>query len=144
MELKSEDKEFAASALIVSKVKINIKTVYEFYNELIKELEQAGKIGNSRVYKDSLRSLEMYYNGKLDIPFSYVDMDFLNGHEKHLRQKNCKESSMNLFFRTLRSAYNKATEAKHAKKTNYPFDDFKISKFSIKAEKEPSQRIISN
>lgn len=40
-----------------------------FYSELIEEMELAGKIGNSRVYKDSLRSLEIYYKDKLDIPF---------------------------------------------------------------------------
>jgi len=62
-------------------------------------------------------------------------MDFLRGYEKHLRERGCKDTSMNLFFRTLRSAYNKAIEAKYAKKANYPFDEFKISKFSIKTEK---------
>ena len=135
LELTSEDKEFTASTLITPKVKVKIKTVVEFYDELIKELELSNKIGNSRVYKDSLRSLEVYTNKKLDIPFSHIDMDFLRGYEKHLRERGCKDTSMNLFFRTLRSTYNKAIEAKHAKKANYPFDDFKVSKFSIKTEK---------
>ena len=135
LELRAEDKEFTASTLIAPKIKIKIKTVHEFYEEIIQELEQANKIGNSRVYKDSLRSLEMYYNGKIDIPFSHIDIDFLKSYEKWLRQRNIKDTSMNLFFRTLRSTYNKAIEAKHAKKNNYPFDEFKISKFSIKTEK---------
>lgn len=124
LELKSEEKEFTASTLIKSKEEKKVKTVHDFYSELIAELtyfgeeemELAGKIGNSRVYKDSLRSLESYYKDKLDIPFSTIDMGFLLGYEKWLRLRNCKESSMNLFFRTLRSTYNKAIERKYAKK----------------------------
>jgi site-specific recombinase XerD len=62
-------------------------------------------------------------------------LDFLRGYEKWLRQKECADTSMSLYFRTLRSTYNKAIEAKYTKKTNYPFDDYKVSKFSIKTEK---------
>lgn len=52
-----------------------------------------------------------------------------------MRSKNMKETSMNLYFRTLRSTYNKAIEANHAKRSNSLFNEFKISKFSIKTEK---------
>ena len=135
LELKADEKEFTASTLLETKAKVKIKSVVEFYSELIEELEKANKVGNSRVYKDSLRSLEIFTNGKLDIPFSHIDIDFLRDYEKWLRAKEMKETSMNLYFRTLRSTYNKAIEAKYAKKNNYPFDDFKISKFSIKTEK---------
>jgi site-specific recombinase XerD len=135
LELKVEEKEFTAFTLIKPKIKQKLKTVHEFYNELVQEMELAGKIGNSRVYKDSLRSLEVYYKNKLDIPFSDIDMEFLLSYEKFLRLKDCKENSMNLYFRTLRSTYNKAIERKHAKRDTYPFNDFKVSKFSIKTEK---------
>jgi len=135
LELKAEDKEFTVSTLIKPKIKQKLKTVQEFYNDLVQEMELSGKIGNSRVYKDSLRSLEVYYKSKLDIPFSDIDMEFLLGYEKFLRLKDCKENSMNLYFRTLRSTYNKAIERKYAKRDTYPFNDFKVSKFSIKTEK---------
>ena len=135
LELKADDKEFTASTLIKPKSKQALITVHEFYIELIEEMEKSGRIGNSRVYKDSLRSLESYYKSKLDIPFSDVDMDFLISYEKWLRGRNCKESSMNLFFRTLRSTYNKAIERKYTKRDTYPFNDYKVSKFSIKTEK---------
>ncbi len=135
LELKAEDKEFTASTLIEPKSKHIIKTVGEFYKELVNEFELTGRIGNSRVYKDSLRSLEMFTNNKLDIPFSHIDLDFLKGYEKYLRQRGCVDTSMSMFFRTLRSTYNKAIEAKHTKKSTYPFDEYKVSKFSIKTEK---------
>jgi len=135
LELKSEEKEFTASTLIAPEVKIKIKSVQEFYKDFIKELEQLNKIGNSMVYKDSLRLLERYTNNKLDIPFSHIDVDFLENYEKWLRKRNYMETSLSLVFRTLRSAYNKAIKGKHTKKANYPFEEYKISKFSTKTEK---------
>jgi site-specific recombinase XerD len=135
LEFQADEKEFTASTLIKPKAKQKLKTVHEFYNELVQEMELSGKIGNSRVYKDSLRSLEVFYKNKLDIPFSDIDIEFLLGYEKWLRLKDCKENSMNLYFRTLRSTYNKAIERKYAKRDVYPFNDFKVSKFSVKTEK---------
>lgn len=135
LELRSEDKEFSASTLIAPKARHIAKTVHEFYNELIQEFANSNKVGNSRIYNDSLKSLETYYKKKLDVPFSHIDVDFLRDYEKYLRQNGCAETTMNLYFMTLRRTYNKAIEAKHSKKTTYPFDEFKISKFSIKTEK---------
>jgi site-specific recombinase XerD len=133
LELKAEDKEFTASTLIAPKA--TIKTVKDFYKELIDEFSLANKIGNAKVYKDSYWSLKTFTNNKLDIPFSHIDLDFLKGYEKWMRQKGYKETSMSLLFRTLRSTYNKAIAAKHAKRTSYPFDDFKVSKFNTRTEK---------
>jgi len=133
LELKAEDKEFTASTLIAPKT--TVKTVKDFYKELIEEFSLANKIGNAKVYKDSYWSLKTFTNNKLDIPFSHIDLEFLKGYEKWMRQKGYKETSMSLLFRTLRSAYNKAIAAKHAKRTSYPFDDFKVSKFNTRTEK---------
>jgi site-specific recombinase XerD len=135
LELKSEDKEYTASTLIEPKVKFKIKTVAEFYKEIIKDLEAINKIGNAKIYNDSFCSLKTFTNNKLDIPFSYIDINFLNEYEKYLRKRACKETSMSLFFRTLRSVYNKAIQAKHTKLSSYPFIDFKTSKFDTKTEK---------
>jgi len=135
LELKSEEKEFTASTLIVPKVKTKVKAVYEFYEELIKGYELAEKIGNSRIYKDSYNSLKNFTANKLDIPFSHIDIDFLKQYEKWLRENKCVETTISLYFRTLRSTYNKAIDEKHVKKTDYPFNDFRISKFNTKTEK---------
>jgi len=135
LELKAEDKEFTASTLIAPQIKTRAKTVKEFYEELIAEYGLANKIGNAKVYKDSCTSLKTFTKNKLDIPFSHIDIEFLKGYEKWLRQKGCMETTISLFFRTLRSVYNKAIVAKHAKRTSYPFDDFKVSKFNVKTEK---------
>ena len=135
LELRADDKEFTASTLIASKTQNKIKSVSDFYKELVEELKLSGKIGNAKVYSDSYNSLKSFTNKKLDIPFSHIDIDFLKKYEVWMRKKNLKETSMSLLFRTLRGVYNKAIQAKQVKKSSYPFEDFKISKFSIKTEK---------
>ena len=133
LEIVAEGNEFTTSTLIVPKLKA--KNVAEFYQEIIEELNLSGKIGNARVYKDSYNSLKSFTNNKLDIPFSRIDTNFLEKYEVWLRKKNLKETSMSLLFRTLRGVYNKGIKSKYAKKSLYPFEDFKISKFNIKTEK---------
>jgi site-specific recombinase XerD len=140
LELQAEEKDYTASTLIVSKVKVKRMSVCEFYTEVIKEYEHANKIGNSRVYKDSFNSLKNFTANKLDIPFSHIDVDFLKGYEKYLRENQCTETTMSLYFRTLRSIYNKAIDAKHVKKADYPFDEFRVSKFDTKTEKRAIQK----
>lgn len=135
LELKAEDKEFTASTLIAPKAKIKIKAVGEFCKELIDEYKLSDKIGNAKVYNDLYTSLSKFTKSKLDIPFSHIDIDFLKSYEKWLRGKNCKDTSISLSFRTLRSLYNKAIAAKYAKRTSYPFEEFKVSKFNTKTEK---------
>ena len=135
LELKADEKEYTASTLIVPKVQRKIKSVFEFYEELIKEYESANKIGNSRVYKDSYNSLKNFTGNKLDIPFSHIDTDFLKQYEKWLRKNQLADTTISLYFRTLRSVFNKAIDEKHVKKTDYPFDEFRVSKFDTTTEK---------
>ena len=46
---------------------------------------------------------------------------------KQAPKKN-KETTISLQFRTLRSVYNKAIESKCARKSDYPFNEYKIQK----------------
>jgi site-specific recombinase XerD len=62
-------------------------------------------------------------------------VDWLTRYEKWLRSKGNKETTISLLFRTLRSAYNKAFEAKCTNKFNYPFNDFKVGKFDVSTSK---------
>jgi hypothetical protein len=118
LELKTEDKEFTASTLISPKSKTKSKTVQEYYKELIDDFKLSNRIGNEKVYNDSYTSLSKFTKNKLDILFSHIDTDFLKDYEKWLRHKNCKDTSISLPFRTLRSVYNKAIAAKHAKRAS--------------------------
>lgn len=137
LELNAENKDYTTTSLIKgnSTDTFTPKTVGEFYEELIAEYSQNEKYGNRLIYKGSYNSLRTFNKGKLDILFNQITEDWLIRYEKWLRSKGNKETTISLLFRTLRSAYNKAIQSKCARKSDYPFDNYKINKFSTKTEK---------
>ena len=136
LELKAEQRDYTASSLLKTKDdRFTPKSVGDFYLELIDEYSRTERCGNRLIYKGSYNSLKTFNKGKLDIPFSYIDTDWLVKYEKWLRSKGNKETTISLLFRTLRSIYNKAIQAKCARKTDYPFDDYKINKFDTSTQK---------
>ena len=102
---------------------------------MIEQYKANEKCGNRLIYKSSYNSINVFTNGNLEIPFSAIDVAWLNKYEKWLRSKGNKETTMSLMFRTLRSAYNKAIESKCARKSDSPFNDYRISKFDVSTEK---------
>ena len=136
LELNSEQKEYTTTTLLNNEnTKFELKTVSMFYKELIEQYTREDKCGNRLIYKGSFNSLKVFTNGKLDIPFNEIDIAWLNKYEKWLRSKGNRETTISLLFRTLRSAYNKAIKAKCARKSDYPFDDYKINKFDTSTQK---------
>ena len=136
LELNAIQKDYTATTLIEQKhKKITRKTVGEFYQYLITQLTENDKRGNLLVYRYSLTSIKDFSKGKTNFLFSDIDTDWLSRYEKWLRAKENKETTISLLFRTLRSVYNKAIEQKNASKADYPFNDYKISKFDISTQK---------
>lgn len=136
LELNAEQKDYTAASLVESKTETySLKTVREFYEELIDEFDKWGKIGNKRTYKASLNCLKRFTGNKLEILFSDIDFAWLNRYEEWFRIRGCKETFMSIQFRTLRSAYNKAITAHVVALKHYPFNDFKVSKFNVKTKK---------
>ena len=136
LELNSEQKEYTTTTLLNNEnTKFELKTVSMFYKELIEQYTREDKCGNRLIYKGSFNSLKVFTNGKLDIPFNEKAIAWLNKYEKWLRSKGNRETTISLLFRTLRSAYNKAIKAKCARKSDYPFDDYKINKFDTTTQK---------
>ncbi len=148
IELAAYQKEYTAASLLKSKDKIVLKTIEEYYKELINGYIAKGRRGNSRVYRDSYNSLKRFKNEKLDFFFDEIDVEWLNEYENWLRNKKCVETTISLLFRTLRSAYNKAVESNNVRKVENPFKRFKVSKFNTKTQKraiskEDIKKIIS-
>lgn len=136
LEYTANGKDYTLTGLLKGNTSaIKEKSVGEFYRELILGFERADKTGNRLIYKTSYNSIKVFNKGRLNILFSDIDALWLNRYEKWLRSKGNKETTMSLLFRTIRSAYNKAVERKCAWKANYPFDEFKISKFDVKTKK---------
>ena len=110
------------------------KSVFGFIDTLITNLINENRIGNADVYKDLKRFLSRFRNGK-DLGFAEIDDVFLSKLEQDCRNRGMSEVSMSTYFRTLRALYNKAIKEKYVKEINYPFSDFKISKFNTQTEK---------
>lgn len=136
LELNAIQKDYTATTLLEQKQKkITRKTVGEFYQQLITQLSENNKRGNLLVYRYSLSSIKEFAKGKTNFLFSDIDTDWLQRYEKWLRAKENKETTISLLFRTLRSVYNKAIEQKSASKADYPFNDYKVSKFDVSTQK---------
>lgn len=114
---------------------IRLKRFKIFFAELIEEYKSANRLGNAKVYKDTLATLNSFRNNNLDILFLDIDTSWLIQFEKWFLDRGYTETSASLQFRTLHSVFNKAIERKIVRKDIYPFDTFKISKFSTKTKK---------
>ncbi|MDR1706727.1 MAG: site-specific integrase [Prevotella sp.] len=137
LEFKTSHKNFTASSLIKTTEQTTVaKTVDAFYRELIAHYRKLGKIGNSNIYRDSYNSMKRFRKvDRLDFLFSEIDLAYLNEYEKWMVSIGKAETSMSLLFRTLRSAFNKAIEQNLVRSEDYPFKNFKMSKFSTKTKK---------
>lgn len=137
LEFKTSQKEYTATTLIESTRKISKnKTVDEFYKDLIAYYKNINKVGNASIYRNSFNSIKSFKRtDNLDFLFSEIDLEWLNQYEKWLISRKNAETTMSLLFRTLRSTYNKAIEQKIVRKDPYPFNSFKMSKFSVKTRK---------
>lgn len=88
LELNVEQKEYTTTTLLNNEnTKFELKTVSEFYQELIEQYTREDKCGNRLIYKGSFNSLKVFTNGKLDILFNDIDIAWLNKYEKWLRSK---------------------------------------------------------
>ena len=136
IELKADEKDFSAQFLLKGQSeKAILKTVGDFYKELLDDMDQSDKYGNWRFYKSSYNSVKAFTNGKMDFLFSEIDVLWLNNYEQWLKKRGNKGTTISIQFRTLRAVYNKAIVSGSVKKKDYPFDEFKICKFDTSTKK---------
>ncbi|MDX2281603.1 MAG: site-specific integrase [Saprospiraceae bacterium] len=136
LDLKMNEKEFSSESLLTAVHKPKGKTdVLAFFSEYIQRLIVQKKVGNANVYRDTFRALKTFQPKIKTLLFSDIDLNFLNRFETHLRSQGLLETSISVYFRTLRSLYNKAVQEKLVSLTHYPFRDFKISKFDTDTRK---------
>ena len=135
MKFEDEKLDFSSEEF-TKKLKNQTKktTVYQFLETVIAELLKADKVGNSNVYK-SLRDVLLRFRNRKDFTFSELDGSFLRKFEQDLRERGLQEISMSVHFRTLRALYNRAVVEDYARKESNPFQEFKVSKFSMKTKK---------
>ena len=103
LELNSEQKEYTTSTLLIDdRKRLQLKTVNEFYQNLIQRYEIENKCGNRLIYKYSYNSLNTFAKGKLDILFSAIDVPWLLWYENEFtgsrsNKRNNNESNASNF-----------------------------------------------
>lgn len=136
IELNADNRDYSAQSLLTQNEKdITVYTVGDYYKKLLDEMDFSGQYGNWRIYSSSYNSLKAFTKAKMDFLFSEIDVSWLNKYEKWLKARGNKGTTISIQFRTLRAVYNKAIADKFVKKSCYPFDDFKISKFDTSTKK---------
>ena len=110
-------------------------TVSEFWKEKINDFIKAGRIGNSKPYKDTYNSFFKFHKNK-NIVFREVTPAFLDKYETFLRGNNNSNGGIGIKMRTIRALYNYAIKSGIVDEKYYPFKIYKISKFKAKGVKK--------
>lgn len=135
LDSEIEEKEYSSHEVVQQTKKgVNKVSIFKFYDEVIERFKKANKVGNAAVYRDSKKALTKFRKDR-DLFFPELTPVMLNKMEEYLLGQNVSENSISVYIRTLRSLYNKAIIEGKAKKDNYPFDVYKISKLNTKTKK---------
>ena len=128
-----DDKPFSLEAFgeqFLKKEKI--KYLQPFFQKVIDQFFQAGKLGTGTINKSTLNIILEFAAslgsdpGKLKL--SAINYKFLIDLEHWLRtERKCKDTSIGVYMRTFRAVINRAIREGLLKKDNYPFDEYKLS-----------------
>ena len=100
-------------------------SVFEFIDQLVKDMEKAKQHGNAEFYK-TLRNVLKNFLGHEQLKFSQLTYNLLKAIETEHYAKGNKAGGLSVYMRTLSSTYTKASKAGHADKEKNPFKDYKI------------------
>ncbi len=104
---------------------------FSFGERLIKEMLMEGKVGNARVYKETLNWVKKY-GSKKDLPFEHITFAWLKKVENKYLSKGNSVNGLSVRLRTVRGIYNRAIKEKVIDRSNYPFDDYSIKQAPTK------------
>lgn len=136
LDFKTNDKDYTLQTLVdKSNRKVLKQTVGTYLTAYIEQLKAKDRLGNASTFAHLHTALLRCF-GTLDFYFIDIDNDFLKKFETWLRtQAHYSENSIGIRFRSLRALYNQAIIDNLIKRTNYPFDTFKVSRFKEETAK---------
>jgi integrase len=116
---------------IKSRIAGNNNTIYtyQFCQQIITELEDAGKVGNARVYRMLLLTLQSFV-GPSDFPLKQITYTWLKKYEAwYLARTNQNGklntlNGLNVNMRTLRALFNSAIKRDLVPQDSYPFKKY--------------------
>jgi integrase len=101
-----------------------LNNVKLFWIKEINNMIKSARHGNARSLHFSLSSLELVRS--LDVRFEVINYKWLNEVEVELLAKGLKYTSIGVYFRSLRSVFNKAINMGIIDQNHYPFKAYKI------------------
>ncbi len=112
-----------------------INNVGTFWQEIISELELAGRTGNARIHTQTLKSIKKFHKNK-ELKFHQITPEFLEKYEAWLRSTGGTDGGIGVRMRSIRGIFNSAINRDRIKENIYPFKIYKISKLKGKGIKK--------
>ncbi|RKN83437.1 site-specific integrase [Ulvibacterium marinum] len=148
LEYENEDFsliDFERAFISSTKPAQNIDNFFYFWNDLIEDLNAAGRTGDARIHKHSFAALKKF-NGSTQLRFEQIDITFLQKYENQLRSQGGTNGGISVRMRSIRTVYNLAISRSDAKtkigrmlNENYPFKKYKISRLKSNPIKKALQ-----
>lgn len=115
-------------------------TVYGFFELLIKEMTEKGKVSNRDVYQQT-KGILLKFSSDNRLMFPDINYNYLKRFEAYLFSRGCTGGGVHFYMRTLRAVINEAIRRGYLPKELYPFStQFNKSGYSfahLKSEATP-------
>lgn len=139
-ELKQEEKPFSVSTVAGKAVKTSRKvSVLTFIDEYFDRLIKEKRMGTAATVKDIRRALVRFETAEHRdadrLLFTDLTAGYLDDFRSSLTERGLAQTSMAVYFRTLRLVYNQAIKRGLVLEKHYPFRDFKVSQFDLRTRK---------
>lgn len=108
--------------------------IFDFGEEIVSEMKKSGRMGNARIYYDTLNSIKRFQRNK-HLTFNEINHAYLEKYEIFLRSRGGTDGGISVRMRSIRSLFNSAIKRNVINQKVYPFKTYKISKFKSSALK---------
>ncbi|MBR4591251.1 MAG: site-specific integrase [Bacteroidaceae bacterium] len=109
-QLETEQSRYTADDVITGYHKLtNEVSLFSFWNNVIAQLKQLGKIRTSETYTATLKSF-MAYRENQDVPLDGITSDMMLLYEAHLKARGVRMNTISFYMRIFRAVYNRAVD----------------------------------
>lgn len=141
LELDLDEKSYTTETIVLNaKRKRKSVSVVNYMEEIISSLKTANRIGNSEQYQTCKNALLAFNKGK-DMNFNQIDFSFLNKFENWFKSRDCKQTTISSYQRTLRATFNRAINENIISPELYPYKQYKIGKLNTTTQKRAIKEI---
>jgi site-specific recombinase XerD len=110
------------------------QNIFKFGEEIISEMKESGRMGNARVYHDTLNSILRFQRNR-HLTFREITHQYLKKYENFLRSRGGTDGGIGVRMRAIRALFNFAINRKIIIDKVYPFKSYKVSKLKSRPVK---------